>query len=65
MDEPFSGLDSRLKDAVRAETLAILRHSRATAIVVTHDAALAARCATRVIELSDGRVADAAIGVAR
>ncbi|MGO4836504.1 ABC transporter ATP-binding protein, partial [Rhizobiaceae sp. 2RAB30] len=35
MDEPFSGLDSRLKDAVRAETLDILRRSRATAIVVT------------------------------
>src|SRR5690606_17183664 len=34
MDEPFSGLDSRLKDSVRAETLAILRESRATAIVV-------------------------------
>ena len=38
MDEPFSGLDSRLKDSVRAETLAILRESRGTAIVVTHDA---------------------------
>ena len=25
MDEPFSGLDSRLKDSVRAETLAILQ----------------------------------------
>ena len=36
MDEPFSGLDSRLKDAVRIETLAILREARATAIVVTH-----------------------------
>ena len=43
MDEPFSGLDSRLKDSVRAETLAILRESRATAIVVTHDAEEAMR----------------------
>ena len=46
MDEPFSGLDSRLKDSVRAETLAILRESRATAIVVTHDAEEAMRLAT-------------------
>ena len=35
MDEPFSGLDSRLKDTIRADTLAILRETRATAVVVT------------------------------
>ncbi len=48
MDEPFSGLDSRLKDSVRAETLAILRESRATAIVVTHDAEEAMRMGDRI-----------------
>jgi iron(III) transport system ATP-binding protein len=54
MDEPFSGLDSRLKDAVRAETLAILRHSRATAVVVTHDAEEAMRMGDRIALLRDG-----------
>src|SRR3954466_10731801 len=54
MDEPFSGLDSRLKDSVRAETLAILRQSRATAIVVTHDAEEAMRMGDRIALLRDG-----------
>lgn len=56
MDEPFSGLDSRLKDSVRAETLEILRHSRATAIVVTHDAEEAMRLGDRIALLRQGRL---------
>jgi iron(III) transport system ATP-binding protein len=56
MDEPFSGLDSRLRDAVRAETLDILRHSRATAIVVTHDAEEAMRLGDRIALLKAGRL---------
>jgi iron(III) transport system ATP-binding protein len=56
MDEPFSGLDSRLKDSVRAETLSILRESRATAIVVTHDAEEAMRMGDRIALLKDGRL---------
>jgi iron(III) transport system ATP-binding protein len=56
MDEPFSGLDSRLKDSVRAETLDILRHSRATAIVVTHDAEEAMRMGDRIALLKNGRL---------
>lgn len=59
MDEPFSGLDSRLKDSVRAETLAILRESRATAIVVTHDAEEAMRLADRIVLLKSGRLVQA------
>lgn len=59
MDEPFSGLNSRLKDSVRAETLAILRESRATAIVVTHDAEEAMRMADRIALLKDGRLVQA------
>jgi iron(III) transport system ATP-binding protein len=38
MDEPFSGLDPRLRERIREETLAILHEPRATCIVVTHDA---------------------------
>jgi iron(III) transport system ATP-binding protein len=56
MDEPFSGLDSRLKDTVRDETLAILRQTRATALVVTHDAEEAMRMADRIALLRDGRL---------
>ncbi len=62
MDEPFSGLDSRLKDSVRAETLAILRESRATAIVVTHDAEEAMRMGDRIALLRDGRLVQAGGG---
>ncbi len=54
MDEPFSGLDSRLKDTVRDETLAILRETRATALMVTHDAEEAMRMADRIALLKDG-----------
>ena len=34
LDEPFSGLDVRLREEVREETLAILRRAGATALVV-------------------------------
>jgi iron(III) transport system ATP-binding protein len=63
MDEPFSGLDSRLKDSVRAETLAVLRQSRATAIIVTHDAEEAMRMADRIALLKEGRLVQ--VGTAR
>lgn len=56
LDEPFSGLDSRLKDTVRAETLDILRQSRATAVVVTHDAEEAMRLGDRIALLKNGRL---------
>ncbi|KQT49046.1 iron ABC transporter ATP-binding protein [Aureimonas sp. Leaf454] len=56
MDEPFSGLDSRLKDVVRTDTLQILRESRATAIVVTHDAEEAMRMGDRIALLRSGRL---------
>ena len=63
LDEPFSGLDSRLKDQVRAETLEILRRSRATAIVVTHDAEEAMRLGDRIALLNRGRVVQVGRGV--
>lgn len=56
LDEPFSGLDSRLKDSVRAETLEILRQSRATAMVVTHDAEEAMRMGDRIALLKGGKL---------
>src|SRR5690606_26609193 len=56
MDEPFSGLDSRLRDSVRTETLTILQQSRATAIIVTHDAEEAMRLGDRIALLRNGRL---------
>ncbi|MET0842009.1 MAG: ABC transporter ATP-binding protein [Methyloceanibacter sp.] len=56
MDEPFSGLDQRLREQMREETLAILHETRATAIVVTHDAEEALRLGDRVALMRQGRV---------
>ena len=54
MDEPFSGLDRRLRDSVRDETLAVLRETRATCIVVTHDPEEAMRMADRIALMRAG-----------
>ena len=56
MDEPFSGLDSRLREKIREETLAILHETRATAIVATHDAEEAMRMGDRVALMRKGQV---------
>ncbi len=47
MDEPFSNLDRRMRDAVREETVALLRELGATTIIVTHDPEEAMRIADR------------------
>ena len=56
MDEPFSGLDRRLRDSVRDETLAVLRETRATAVVVTHDPEEAMRMGDRIALMRKGRL---------
>ncbi len=62
MDEPFSGLDSRLRDTMREQTLGILRETRATSIIVTHDAEEALRMGDRIVLLRDGKVEQAGSG---
>ncbi|MFD1701380.1 ABC transporter ATP-binding protein [Methylopila henanensis] len=57
MDEPFSGLDRRLRDSVRDDTLAVLRETGATAVIVTHDPEEAMRMADRIVLMRRGRVA--------
>jgi iron(III) transport system ATP-binding protein len=54
MDEPFSGLDRRLRDEVRGETLAVLRESRVTSIIVTHDPEEALRMGDRIALMRAG-----------
>lgn len=56
MDEPFSGLDNRLRDRVRDETLAVLREIGATCMIVTHDPEEALRMSDRIVLLRDGRI---------
>ena len=55
-DEPTGAVDARTGEQV-AELLRDLNESGQTVVLVTHDAALARRCATRIVELRDGRVA--------
>ena len=56
MDEPFSNLDRRLRDRVRDDTMALLRESGTTAIIVTHDPEEALRIADRIVLMHAGRV---------
>jgi iron(III) transport system ATP-binding protein len=56
MDEPFSSLDSRLREEVRRHTLDLLRETRTTTIIVTHDPDEAMRIADRVALLQSGEL---------
>ncbi|WP_299470574.1 ABC transporter ATP-binding protein [uncultured Roseibium sp.] len=56
MDEPFSGLDKRLRDSVRDQTLAVIRETRATCIIVTHDPEEAMRMGDKIALMRKGRV---------
>jgi putative ABC transport system ATP-binding protein len=54
-DEPTGALDSRSGEAV-LQLLMDLNELGQTLVIVTHDPLLAARCASRAIELEDGRI---------
>lgn len=56
MDEPFSGLDQRLRDDIRAETLAVLKETRATCMLVTHDPQEAMWLADRIALMRAGKL---------
>jgi len=64
MDEPFSNLDRRLRDAVRDETMALLGEIGATSIIVTHDPEDAMRVADRIVLMRQGRIVQAGTGEA-
>ena len=59
MDEPFSGLDIQLRDAMQEETLSLLRETRATSLIVTHSPEEAMRLGDRIAVLSTGRIVQA------
>jgi iron(III) transport system ATP-binding protein len=56
MDEPFSGLDQRLRESVRAETLTLLRETRASCLLVTHDPVEAMGLADRIFLMRQGHL---------
>ena len=56
MDEPFSGLDDRLRDGVRDETLEILKEEKTAVVLVTHDPDEAMRMADEIALMRGGKV---------
>lgn len=59
MDEPFSGLDERLREQVRDETLHVLRRAGAASLLVTHDPVEALFMADRIYLMREGRIVQA------
>jgi putative ABC transport system ATP-binding protein len=55
-DEPTGALDSRAGEQVM-DLLLDLNEIGQTLLLVTHDEGLATRCASRLVEVVDGRVA--------
>ncbi len=56
MDEPFSGLDNRLRDGIRDETLNLLKEENAAVLLVTHEPEEAMRMADEIALMRDGRI---------
>jgi len=56
LDEPYAGLDSRLRERIRDQMLHVLKASDAVALMVTHDAEEAMFMSDRIIVLRDGQV---------
>ena len=56
MDEPFSGLDNRLRDGIRDETLDVLKAEGAAVLLVTHEPDEAMRMADEIALMRDGRI---------
>ncbi|MBM3483715.1 MAG: ABC transporter ATP-binding protein [Alphaproteobacteria bacterium] len=56
LDEPFSGLDARLRDQVRDDTLALLKEQGVATLLVTHDAEEALLMADRIALMDKGRL---------
>lgn len=62
LDEPFSNLDRRTRDRVRADTLGVLRETGTTTILVTHDPEEALGFADRIALMRAGRIAQIGTG---
>jgi iron(III) transport system ATP-binding protein len=56
LDEPFSGLDWRLRDEIRDQALHVLKKSEAATLLVTHDPEEAMFMADRIALMRAGRI---------
>ncbi len=56
LDEPFSGLDTRLREQIRDQTLHVLKSGGATTLLVTHDSEEAMFMGDRIAVMREGRV---------
>ncbi len=56
MDEPFSGLDNRLRDGIRDQTLDLLKAEDTAVLLVTHEPDEAMRMADEIALMRDGRI---------
>ncbi|MCF6233339.1 MAG: ABC transporter ATP-binding protein [Rhodobacteraceae bacterium] len=56
MDEPFSGLDNRLRDGIRDETLSLLKEEGTAVLLVTHEPEEAMRMADEIALMRGGRI---------
>ncbi len=59
LDEPYSGLDARLRDQVRDEVLHLLKTTGCATLMVTHDSEEAMFMADRIAVMREGRVVQA------
>ncbi|MBC7145658.1 MAG: ABC transporter ATP-binding protein [Thioclava marina] len=56
MDEPFSGLDERLRDDIRDDTLALLKDEGTAVLLVTHEPHEAMRMADEILLMRAGQI---------
>ena len=56
LDEPFSGLDTTLREDMAEETLSMLKELGVTAVMVTHDPEEALTMASRIVLMNEGKV---------
>lgn len=56
MDEPFSGLDNRLRDDIRDQTLALLKEEDTAVLLVTHEPEEALRMADQIALMRSGEI---------
>ncbi len=56
MDEPFSGLDERLRDDIRDTTLDVLKSEGTAVLLVTHEPGEAMRMADEILLMRAGRI---------
>lgn len=56
LDEPFSGLDVRLRNQIRDETVRVLKENGAATLMVTHDPEEAMFMADKIALMRDGKI---------